>query len=106
MSLAKLTGRKVILPIWHGLRAEDVCRYSPMLADRIDLPSAVGIDALAEAILDEMRAPVSRAAATPRQVAATPTDATSTLTKEAKALLVAASRNRMRRVESGPANDR
>lgn len=28
-------GQKLVLPIWHGVRREDLLQYSPMLADRI-----------------------------------------------------------------------
>src|SRR5690349_10267001 len=31
----EIEGRKVILPIWHGVDAEAVRRFSPPLADRI-----------------------------------------------------------------------
>lgn len=33
-------GYKVVLPVWHGVRREDVLQYSPSLADKLALSSA------------------------------------------------------------------
>jgi hypothetical protein len=43
-------GEKVILPVWHELRREDVARYSPLLADRWAAQTVRGIDAVAHEI--------------------------------------------------------
>jgi len=40
--------RKVILPIWLNISAQEVARYSPMLADRFALNSVAGIDKIVE----------------------------------------------------------
>jgi hypothetical protein len=44
-----------ILPVWHLVSHEDVCAFSPMLADRIAGSTTVGIDLLADEIVDVVR---------------------------------------------------
>ena len=34
LAAIEVGGRKVILPVWHGVNHADVAKYSPMLADR------------------------------------------------------------------------
>ncbi|MDA0171423.1 toll/interleukin-1 receptor domain-containing protein [Solirubrobacter taibaiensis] len=46
----EVEGRKVVLPVWHGVDAAYVTRYSPTLADKMAASSAVGVVALAEDI--------------------------------------------------------
>jgi hypothetical protein len=41
---------KVILPVWHGVTAEDVAKYSPTLAGRLAAHSDAGIRAVADQI--------------------------------------------------------
>ena len=48
-------GRKVILPLWHGVTHEDVVRFSPMLADRVALTSTLPIERLVDKIMDVIR---------------------------------------------------
>lgn len=36
----EMDGRKVILPIWHGVEKEDVLRFSPPLADKVAVKSS------------------------------------------------------------------
>lgn len=43
------TGTRII-PIWHGLSADRVARFSPLLADRFALQSAAGIPSLSRTI--------------------------------------------------------
>lgn len=43
LSQREVEGRKVILPVWHGVTVEDVRRYSPILADRVGARSEEGI---------------------------------------------------------------
>jgi hypothetical protein len=38
------TGQKVILPVWHNITAEQVMKYSPLLAGRLAVSSASGLD--------------------------------------------------------------
>lgn len=49
------TGSKVILPIWHGVRQDDVARYSPSLAERSALMSAIGVNAIASEVQARLR---------------------------------------------------
>jgi hypothetical protein len=39
----EVNGRKVILPVWHGVGVEQVRNFSPMLADRIGVPANKGL---------------------------------------------------------------
>ena len=43
--------QKVILPIWHEVSAKDVYKYSPILADRVALPWALGVEKVARKLL-------------------------------------------------------
>ena len=40
----EIDGVKVILPVWHNIGADEIRRYSPMLADRLAAVSSRGID--------------------------------------------------------------
>ena len=44
-------GEKIILPIWHNISAQEIRKYSPMLADRFAIDSAVGIEKIVEGLL-------------------------------------------------------
>lgn len=37
-------GKKVILPVWHNITAEEIRAHSPMLADRVAVSSKSGLD--------------------------------------------------------------
>jgi hypothetical protein len=51
--VSKEDGRqKVILPIWHQVRREDVLEYSPTLADKLAVSTQDGLDAVVNAILE------------------------------------------------------
>lgn len=43
--------RNVILPVWHGVTASDVFKYSPVLADRVGIQWSEGVDAVASKLL-------------------------------------------------------
>ena len=43
-------GRKVILPIWHGVESEYVSRFSPILAGRLAIETSKGLDQVVSAI--------------------------------------------------------
>src|SRR5690242_7618932 len=45
-------GRKVILPLWHGVNHDDVARFSPILADRVALTSNSPLERIVEEILE------------------------------------------------------
>lgn len=58
-------GHQVILPVWHGLKRDEVARYSPILADRIAAATDSGIPAVATEIARKIRRP-ERAESTPK----------------------------------------
>lgn len=59
-----LSGRKIVLPVWHRVTAEEVAAYSPPLAGRLAARTAEGL----EAVADEIDA-VFQTATTPSAVA-------------------------------------
>lgn len=46
---------KIILPVWHGIKAEDVLNYSPYLADKFALSTDIGLDELAYKIMETVK---------------------------------------------------
>lgn len=48
-------GRKVILPLWHGVSRADVVSFSPLLADRVALVSDRPLDRIVDEIVDVVR---------------------------------------------------
>jgi len=38
----------VILPVWHNIGAKEIYEYSPRLADKVGLPSSLGVEELAQ----------------------------------------------------------
>ena len=48
-------GEKVILPVWHGIGHEEICRHSPSLADLIAISSSKGIDEVVRCVVDVVR---------------------------------------------------
>jgi hypothetical protein len=48
-------GERRILPIWHDLTAEDIQKYSPMLADLVAAKSSEGVEAVAEKVVAACR---------------------------------------------------
>ncbi|MGB7985885.1 MAG: toll/interleukin-1 receptor domain-containing protein, partial [Terracidiphilus sp.] len=44
----EINGRKVILPVWHGVGVEEVRSFSPMLADRIGVSTNKGLELVVE----------------------------------------------------------
>ncbi len=53
-------GEKVVLPIWLGLQFEEVQQFSPILADKFALNSAVGIREVASKLLEIVRPELCR----------------------------------------------
>jgi hypothetical protein len=43
LTALEVSGRKVILPIWHRINRNDILKYSPILADRVAIRSITGI---------------------------------------------------------------
>ncbi len=50
----EVDGQKVILPVWHGVDADVIRKFSPLLADRVAVSSAVGIEAVVQALITAM----------------------------------------------------
>lgn len=48
-------GEKVLLPVWHGLSAQEIVRHSPLLAARLAANTTTGLENVAEALLRAMR---------------------------------------------------
>jgi hypothetical protein len=48
-------GVKVILPVWHGIDEKRVRIYSPMLADRVAVSSAMGLDHVVQQLLQVIK---------------------------------------------------
>jgi TIR domain len=66
-------GVKVILPVWHNISADQIRAYSPILADRLAVSSAKGLDHVTDQLLQAIGrkaspggASESRASAPPR----------------------------------------
>ena len=51
LATREVSGKKVILPIWHKVSFEEVGAFSPMLADKLAIPSDVGLEKLVEEII-------------------------------------------------------
>jgi len=47
----EISGKKVILPVWHQLTSQDVAEYSPILADRKSVETRLGLQSVAEQIV-------------------------------------------------------
>lgn len=48
-------GGKVILPVWHNISRNDVLEYSPPLADKLGVPTSMGLEHVVAALLSAMR---------------------------------------------------
>ena len=48
-------GTKVVLPVWHDITAQEVRSRSPMLADRLAVPSSRGVKAVVQELLQVIR---------------------------------------------------
>jgi hypothetical protein len=68
----EVRGRKVILPVRHGLTTDDLLRYSPMLADKLAALTEHGVTAVAKQILDVVRPTPAPAVAGPTVPSPTP----------------------------------
>jgi hypothetical protein len=55
MVAREVAGVKVILPIWHGIDVSHVRLHSPMLADRLAVPSSLGLDHVVHQLLQVIR---------------------------------------------------
>jgi hypothetical protein len=50
----EMDGRKIILPVWHGVTKEEVHNFSPILSGRLAADSKDGIQIVVEQLLDAM----------------------------------------------------
>lgn len=53
-------GRKVILPVWHGITKAELSNHSPILADRLGANTEQGIANAAQLIMDVVLSPGSQ----------------------------------------------
>jgi hypothetical protein len=51
------TGRRVILPVWHGIDVAELRSFSPTLADRFAVSSDKGLDHVIEKVISAFRRP-------------------------------------------------
>lgn len=51
----EVPGEKVILPVWHNITAEQIRKYSPMLAGRIAVSSSRGLEGVVTELLRAMK---------------------------------------------------
>jgi hypothetical protein len=47
----EVNGKKLILPVWHGVGFRDVHEYSPLLADRVAITTDKGLDYVVQRML-------------------------------------------------------
>lgn len=50
----EMGGQRVVLPVWHDVTAADVARCSPLLAARLGVSTASGLDKVCDAVLSAM----------------------------------------------------
>jgi len=55
LATREVGGKKVILPVWHGVGFEEVRAYSPTLADRLAVVTKNGLDAVVSELLKAMK---------------------------------------------------
>jgi len=51
LATREVNGNKVILPVWHRVRFEDVRQFSPILADRVAVTTDKKLEEIVDAIL-------------------------------------------------------
>jgi hypothetical protein len=54
LSALETDGRKVVLPLWHGVSVPDVKSFSPVLADRAAVNSSEGLRAVVTQLMKEL----------------------------------------------------
>jgi TIR domain len=55
LATREVGGKKVILPVWHGVEFEEVRQYSPTLADRLAVPTKNGLESVVAELLKAMK---------------------------------------------------
>jgi hypothetical protein len=56
LTTKEISGRKAILPVWHGIGSKEIADYSPVLADRIGISSCLGASNVADRLLKVIQA--------------------------------------------------
>ncbi len=51
LAAREASGRRVILPVWHNITAQEITAHSPLLADRLGIRTDIGLSSVAAAIL-------------------------------------------------------
>lgn len=64
LAAREVSGEKVILPVWHNISADQIREYSPILADRIAVPSDRGLERVVAELLRAMQPAVPTPEAT------------------------------------------
>jgi len=70
----EVMGRKVILPIWHNIDADEVRRFSLILADRVAVKSGAGLKIVVEELLRAIVGAESKEISVVPEVAPRPTN--------------------------------
>ena len=60
-------GRTVILPIWHNISKEQVLQFSPMLYNKLALPTSIGIDEVVKKLAIKLGTPLKNSSITPQE---------------------------------------
>jgi hypothetical protein len=55
LATREVGGKKVILPVWHGVGFEEVRQYSPTLADRLAVLTGNGLENVVAELLKVMK---------------------------------------------------
>jgi CBS domain-containing protein len=58
LAALEINGNKVILPIWHEIKREEIKQYSPILADLLAAKTENGIGSVVEDIIDVLGIPI------------------------------------------------
>ena len=54
LAAREVAGKKVILPVWYDVSRDEIAAASPILADRLGVPSSLGIDQVVDELLRAM----------------------------------------------------
>lgn len=55
LTAREVSSGKTVLPVWHNVTRQEVERFSPILADRLGVPTTRGLDAVIQEILRVLR---------------------------------------------------
>lgn len=57
LATREVHGKKVILPVWHNVGFQEICDYSPVLAERVAISTEKGFDFAVKRIIDAAKQP-------------------------------------------------